>query len=284
MGPRMRRVLILTAAALLLIAAANGLLLWNVASNRAGEPEAELLLTERELLVQPSWREENSGRFLGLHYQYVRNIQDGAGRQANPWLDKAKLQTIGYRFRKEDAGRETKDMPRYPRKAVYLVLELDGAAYQQALAQAAAEVESLRLAGKAEQLQSASERLQQARDKDSRLFVVDAGLDAQALRQRYPNRQQYAIVPGYVRIWWLSPWQGLPDQEKRPRLSSHLSIAHDQIFVPLEYAGVFADIDGRKDHGRSVGKSPVPKFQVRLAFGQRLEPWIREMRAGQAEP
>ncbi len=285
MNPRMRRVLILTAAALLLIALANGILLWNVARNRTGTPTAELLLSERELLVQQSWREENSGRFLRLRYQYVRSAKENEVWQTNPWLDKTKLQSLGYRFRAaEDEALDIKNLPRLPQKPAFLVLELDGKAYQEALAQAAAEVKSLRHAAKPEGLQRATEQLRQIRTEDSRLFVVDAGIDAEQLRQRHPNRQQYAIVPGHVRAWWQPSWQDQTDQEKRPKLSTYLGLAHDQIFVPLEYASIFTNADGQKENGQGVATRTVSRFQVRLAFGQRLEPWIKEMKTEQVEP
>ncbi len=276
--------LILTAAALLLIAAVNGVLLWNVARNRAGAPEAELLLSERELLIQQSWREESSGRFLQLRYQYLRGTGNGESWQANPWLDKAKLKALGYRLEEDGSNQsDIKNFPRFTQKSVFLVLELQGKCYQQVLAQAVAQMESLRLDGKPEELRRAAERLQQVREEDSRLFVVDAGKDAEQLRQLYPDREQYAIVPGYVRVWWYTPWQDEPGQEKRPKLSTYLSLAHDRIFVPLDFASVVGG-GGAQKPGQTQEESALPKFQLRLAFGQLLEPWIKDMQAGQTVP
>ena len=51
------------------------------------------------------------------------------------------------------------------------------------------------------QMEAARHQLKHEQGEASRLFIVDAGLDLAALRQRYPERQRYAIVKGRVRPW-----------------------------------------------------------------------------------
>lgn len=277
MSPRMRRVLQLTALALLLIVTANVAVLWGVARNRAGEPKAELLLTGREFSPWLHQKAENSGRFLRLRYQEIRNKGADDSWTSNPWLNREKLTSLGYRLPPEGAEEQNSVyVPRFPKKKVFVVLELQGQAYEQALAQATAAVAAQRRAEKWEAWRDAERQLRQLRDEDSRLFLVDAGLDAQELRQRYPKRDQYIIVPGQAKIRWNSRRTA-----GEPRFYSWISIERDEIFVPLEFSAAFAGLvqqaQARKD-GRPL------QFQARLAFGQKLEPWIKELRAGQGKP
>lgn len=279
MGPRMRRVLILTALALLLIALVNGLLFWNVARNRTGEPEAELLLSGREFYPWLSRNAENSGRFLQLRYQRISSKQEDGKGVDNPWLDLGKLKSLGYHVPKELLEGEDVYPRRAPTRNVFLVLELKGPAYEQYVAQAAAEVERLRAAEDKEDLSVAEAVLLQARDEDSRLFVVDAGLEAQALRQRYANREQYLIVPGEVRVHWNRNWKA-----GEARFDSTLTLKLEEIFVPLAFAGEYAKVVQQLENEQPRKNNASPRFLVRLAFGQGLEPWIKEMRAGQPNP
>ncbi len=275
MNPRMRRVLILTALALLLIAAVNGFVFWNVARNRAGEPEAELLLSGREFYPWLSRNAENSGRFLRLRYQRVYNTQGFD----NPWLDLEKLKSLGYQVPRKLLEGDEIYPGRTPARNVFVVLEFNGPAYEQYVAQAAAEVERLRASEDKERLSVAEAELREARNEDSRLFVVDAGRDAQALRQGYANRQQYLIVPGEVRIRWKRDWK--PGEA---RFDSSIALKLEEIFVPLAFAGEFAKVVQQIENERPRKNNASPKFQLRLAFGRHLEPWIKEMRAGQPNP
>ena len=285
MSAQMRRTLIFTTAALLVLVFANGLLLWGVARNRGGTPEAELLLSGREFHVPQTWRSENSGRFLELRYQYLRSKGKDGNWFLNPWLDRAKLQTLDFRLPAEsDTAANPDAVPRFPQKKVFLVLELNGPAYAQALAQAGAEAEAMRLsagAGK-EEKEEAEENLREMRDEASRLFIVDAGLDAQALRQQYPAREQYAIVPGLLHLW-----RNSHPQHGEPHWYSSMGLRRQRIFVPLEFAGQLRNAASQAS-GDQLDEAHAPaSLRVRLAFGQKLEPWIKAMTmgdAGQGQP
>lgn len=279
MSPRMRRVLILTALALLLVALVNGLLFWNVARNRTGEPEAELLLSGREFYPWLSLNAENSGRFLRLRYQRISNIQDGDKRSDNPWLNLEKLKSLGYHVPRKLLEGDKVYTGRAPTRNVFVVLELNGPAYEQYVAQAAAKVEFLRTTEDKGRLSVAEAELRQARSEASRLFVVDAGLDEQALRLGYANREQYLIVPGEVRIRWKKDWK--PGEA---RFYSSISLKLEEIFVPLAFAGEFAKVVQQIENEQRRTNNASPKFQLRLAYGRHLEPWIKEMRAGQPNP
>ena len=116
----MRRAGPVLAAAVVLVA--NAFALVGVARNRAGAPEAEVLLTERELPLAP-WSDDSTGVFLQLEWQ--RSLR--GSRLEMPWFDRAKLESLGFdcsRFEKESRARYGRLVPR----RAYVVLEYDGPA------------------------------------------------------------------------------------------------------------------------------------------------------------
>ncbi len=94
-----------------LVVLADAWLLIGVARNRAGEPDAVVELTERELsLVRLG--EENSGVALDMEWQGPRLRPVEAGRD---WFDEAKLRQLGFDF-----GRRSRNpLP----KEAYVVFE-----------------------------------------------------------------------------------------------------------------------------------------------------------------
>lgn len=268
---------------LALVALVNAVTLGLVAYNRSGEPEAVLALSERELR-QP-WRssvrgDENSGLDLALRWRVApvrvaegpgdgeRSSEDddggsdwSYGRQA-AWLDAAKLAALGFPPTEEQEGRRGRSRP------VLLVLEFDGPAYQAALGHLRgrlARENALRDAnpGKKEfgdRARRAAEAVLTQERESSRLFVVDAGLDASALRAAYPDRTRYAIVGGRVR-------PGRPEAKKpRERAGWVDSVDVAAIHVPQALRSRVPDIES--------DKAARGGFVARVAFGRRLEPWI----------
>ena len=99
-----------------LVVAADAWLLVGVARNRAGEPDAELKLTERELhLVRLG--EENTGVALRLEWEgpKMRPLEAAPG-----WFDEAKLRELGF-----DPGRRVR---RFLPKEAYVAFECAGGA------------------------------------------------------------------------------------------------------------------------------------------------------------
>ncbi len=95
--------------------------------------------------------------------------------------------------------------------------------------------------------------------------MVDAGLDAAALRAKYPDRSRYAIVRGKV----------------EPAEFRHLSGAHrglisalsiEEVHVPLDMRPVFAGAVPESDYEAQDARKV--SYEVMLSFGRRLEPWI----------
>ncbi|MFY9261982.1 MAG: DUF4824 family protein [Gallionella sp.] len=246
----------------------NVLVLGNVFYNRSGSPDSQLALSERELTK--SWRgqsKENSGVALMLHWRVIPRIEHGASynryamdSRSPAWLDQQKMQTLGF------STAHNQDETRYSsvEKEVILVLELNGAAYQQAVSAAQKNVMRLTDAAnsehdkttdaraKQEQLKNAQQELAEEQSRASRLFVIDAGLDATALRARYPDRQRYALMRGLIQ-------ESRQYLENKPQLFGYISQVHNrEIHIPQEFASV----------------TTAPHYTAQVAFGSKLEPWV----------
>ncbi|HHL1017494.1 TPA: DUF4824 family protein, partial [Pseudomonas aeruginosa] len=110
------------------------------------------------------------------------------------------------------------------------------------------------------QMEAARHQLKHEQGEASRLFIVDAGLDLAALRQRYPERQRYAIVKGRVR-----PWSAVDGG--RTLVGGYISRTDlAAINVPRQWHAVFAKVDEQNYR--------LAPLELHLSFGQRLEPWI----------
>lgn len=255
-----RRHTLLLGAALIL--ATNAVALFGVAYNRSGTPEGELRLSQRELRPPFEWglQKENSGLALKLLW-----------RVGNPWLDRAKLTELGFDVSRSDAtpaGRRYYAMLRS--REVYLVLELAGAPYQAALDAARARAEkrkadALAHPGDAKlkaQADFSESQLFHEEHEASRLFVIDAGLDAKALRAKYADRSRYAIVRGRVR----------PTLQGDSVGGTVAAVINDSVNVPLDLRKTFEGVPPRS-YGfgqRYMG----PRFEATVAFGKRFEPWL----------
>jgi hypothetical protein len=248
-----------------LIALTNAIAVGGALYNRGGEPDATLALSDRELDLPWRWQEErdNSGLSLRFNWRVASRDEDNFshGRDA-AWLDHARLEALGF-----DTSLPADDLeaPRhYARqlsRSALLVLELDGPARARALAAAQARFEK----EKAEDLARAQRDLDYERDRASRLFVVDAGADRQALREKYPDTRRYAIVRGHVDI-------GVCTAGGDERLCGHVGgLEVGRINVPVEWRGVFDGIDWTTRFDRDKPRVP---WAATVTFGRRLEPWL----------
>lgn len=263
-----------------ILAGTNAVALLGVYGNRHGEPEALLNLSEREVGLPFRWagRDENSGLALSIEWRIPQTpVTDGTDADdlnlvysaAIPWLDEAKMVSLGFdalsKSRLTDDIRETQ---RQTSREVFLVLELDGPAYQAALARAQAvfALQSRRVTEAtdpeklAERRREAQERLYGEKHKRSRLFAVDAGRDAAALRRTYPNRHQYAIVRAKIE----PAWRPSGSRELTGMISS-LSV--DEIMVPFAFRPLAEALSQNKSDEREP-------FVATVAYGRRLEPWL----------
>jgi len=276
----------------LLLALTNAVMLVGVASNRRSPPESVLKLTERELGPQWDWMwqsGENSGLSLELRVRtepvLTPGIYDGTWPSlyggvvgsyagAAPWLDSSKLATLGFDVAMlpgDNAAAEHYE--RMLGRDVLLVLELDGPVRQRALEAARAAVARLEnLAAeptskcRADCLRNSLDAVSQEERLASRLFVVDAGLDRAALQRKYTDSARYAIVRGHIEPTVIG--EGFS-----ARLYGRVTAVRcDNINVPMKFRDAIP--------ARPGTPSSQEPFQVTVAFGRRLEPWILAAHTG----
>ena len=103
-----------------------------------------------------------------------------------------------------------------------------------------------------------------------RLFAVDAGTDKTSLRHKYPNRHRYIIAAAQIRIMAYN---------KQPKDPLYLTgtirkLSIGSITAPFAVRKVLDPYMNRK----AYQKRQKLKYQVTVAFGRRLEPWIKGLR------
>lgn len=242
-----------------LIVLTNAVVLGGVAYNRSGEPQSRLQLSERELSRDISLLQddsENSSLVLRLDHE----VADG-------WVTAEKLRSLGFTVWRDG------ELERFGERMEVeglVVLELDGPAYQAAQVAArtalvdAQQAEQLwKDRNSQEALKAAQNTLERLQTKGTRLYVVDAGTDAVALRQRYPDPARYALVR--TSLWYYVHYSSLSDE----RNGYGLQVDRLAVSVPNQHRAAF-------DAWLSRGSDKVRDKRVRvdLAFGQRFEPWI----------
>lgn len=262
--------------ALALLIAANGVVLLHVATNRRGEPESRLIVSERELALPSFSHAENSGLSLRLNWQ-VLGVDEASpypNRWSAPtWLDEAKMRQLGFpvdQFLARSAERKGHDLTM--NREVFVVLELDGEAYQAAIRRAekkVAEAETVlpdRPAADYNSAKNAQQRLNRLRAGDSRLFAIDAGLDPLPLRQQYSDRSRFLLVSGLI-----AP--SVSSDKKTRRVSGRIErLLIERIHVPLEHRPILDALAATRPGDLERGKAP--RYQIELAVGSRFEPWI----------
>ena len=248
-----------------LIILTNAIALVGVAYNRSSTPDSTLFLSERELSYNRYEHDDNSGVAVRLQWKVLSKDIVSQPRKAQSydwynysreafWLTDAKLLELGFdttapTFPEAGAYRyeQLKD------REVFLVLELNGPSYQRYLVQARAHAKEASLK------EEALRQIKEAEFESTRLFVIDAGKSADALRKRYPNRNMYTIVKGKVGAHWQST-------DTKPVLNTSInSLSISQLHVPKPHDAVFT----------APNNTNIPaNYQVSVVYGQRYEPWV----------
>lgn len=260
-------------AAVALVLVSNAVALGGVAYNRGGEPESVLQLTEREVPIQFwSWPDnENSAVHLQLFWRVSGGEYDWQ-RDAE-WLRTDQLRQLGFLLPPSGAAQEElRRYTRQPAREAFFALEYAGPAYRSALERRRetlrkAEVE-LAAASSNETLRSrvgtAKHELQQEEATASRLFVVAADIDAGALRKRYPDRKQYAIVSGTVSL-----------RADSTKVVAQINDVNTSVIrVPYAYRAVVEPLLGERTY---FGQGGAARYAATIQFGRRLEPWIVQL-------
>jgi len=276
----MRRVGPWVAVAIVLVA--NATMLLGEWRNRSGAPDAEVVLTERELPL--AWRaREDSGRSLRL---------DWSSDFVDAWFDEARLAEVGFDVEPPLDARSTElHYERLLPRDGFVVLEMEGAAWERWRAEREEEIREAerRAALLGEDPGEEVSRIRDRIESTSRLFAVDAGLDPAELRRRHPDRGRLLILPAVLDLR-VVPGSG-PEAERPepPRLEGAVAeVRTSSIHVPLERRDVLDAVeheDRTVEPGVYARGSGPPRYEVTLAVGSRLRPWIRSVRrvAGHAD-
>jgi len=265
-----------------LIVLTNTVALGGVWWNRAAPPDSTLTLSERELGLP--WRslrnQENSGLALNLRWRVANPDSGGESvstftfNSGTPaWLNGTLLQALDFKVGdlSSDAG-QRRFTRQQPRPAI-LVLELDGPTRQQALDLARENAASHAAAAEvnpgnkefAARATAARDALAHEENSNSRLFAIDTGVDADALRVKYPDRTRFMLLPATIRPRLHHPKHGTP-------LPTGTIARPDNTGLHVPHA-LSAPLEGL--HARVLGESGGDdRFTATVVNGRRLEPWI----------
>jgi hypothetical protein len=274
-------------AGLAVILAVSGGTLLGVLWNRTGTPDAVLELEERELILLPAER-ENSGRAM----TWVIDGRRGPWFSASPpWLDRAKLAALGFDTsvdaEADEAERHYRAQPAPP---VFVALELGGDAFREYLAawEERLRKEAAGTGGKLptpERLAEIERELATAPVSASRLALVDADRDREALRARHPDRSKVAILRAVARIGWRAPEAlGASATPKPAQIEGTLRDLHPatltvppRLHAALEALPLVESGPTLFDADRVALLGRPSRYRVRVAFGRSLEPWVESI-------
>lgn len=271
-----------------LVLAVNAIVLGSVAWNRSGTPDSVLELGERELVLLPYSQTGRDDSGLGLGIRWRIPIADADpeerllryGGMAPAWLDERKLIELGFDLSQREPDDHSSLRDRRE-KEVVLVLEFDGPEYRKSLEraqrQATRDQQKLAALESLASVETGTEILHEARQRaessrqaaehaefrESRLFIVDAGLDHKTLRTAYPDRSRYALVRGLIRP--------LVQDDRVGGWISGLSTG--RVNVPLRWRWIFEPLLRAPWRG-SGGEDKITPYRVTLAHGRKLEPWV----------
>lgn len=264
-----------------LILLTNAVVLAGVAYNRSGQPESSVTLTERELALPFYYgalynaSSENSGIDLQFRYRSKGSALIGFNylRQEGNWLTLEKLAELGFDVSTPiDTHDEWSDFKRQKEKEVILVLEYNGSAYEAALKAAQQEVAELEakapLTTREEQnkLTQAKTNLEQEQTSASRLFLIDAGLSQEALRQQYPDTSKYLLLKGLAGVYIIA------NEDRSRTYSGYIrALSIPSVNIPHDFHHVLAPALAE---GYPGSQTQAPRYEVVLNVGKRLEPWI----------
>lgn len=270
-----------TITSVILLLLTNAMVLAGVAYNRSGEPVISIELTERELPVNQSFsvNDENSGTTLSLKWQVLDSDEDSyymTTTYGTPeWLDDNKLTELGFDMKtlKSDADKFRSRTSNLSAEAI-LVLEYQGDSYYKALASVKEKVDKLRLQAadnpdneNRNNLENYEKRLSRLKKSQTRLFVIDAGLDKQALLKRYADKNKYLLTRGEIGLRWVGDIVSGRIKQLYIR----------QLHVPLPLSEQVVGIANGEVYSTYNNNHISPRYSVRLNIGKRLEPWIESV-------
>lgn len=268
----------LFAIGFVILVASNIVVLSGVASNRSGNPETQITLTERELQLPYRVHEENSGLTLRFAWRALGKDEDYnmyPHWRSPVWFGSEKLEELGFNIDNYLSSKDNVTVYKQPiPKEVFIVLENNGEPYRETLRRAEMALEKeeglfkLNSGDKRlrDNFERAEKRLKRERITESRLFAIDSGLDPKKLREKYNDRTRFIITKGLVKPRYNY------ENKKKEVIGYITKLSIESIHVPLNHRQVFNAILV-KDKSKQ-NELRHPRYKVELAYGSRLEPWI----------
>ena len=243
-------------AAAAILGVSNAALLLHAARNRMGTPDADVVLTQRELRYYgSSFTEDDSGVVLHLDWSDPTGLPQPEPQFSAGWPDRATLERLGFDCSVDPAS--PKASRHYalerPRQG-YAALELDGPAFHSWLDN------YRRVYNEATGQKPPPGPIEDAPYR-SHLVAIDADADPAALRARHPDRASVLLLPAVfaIALATYTP-TGLTG-----RIQELPTIIH----VPRPFSDRFRRIDRNQ-----LGYRQSVSYRVHLRVGSLFEPWV----------
>jgi hypothetical protein len=213
--------------------------------NRSGEPLQRITITERELPLRWSGRDDERGARFRVEFEGRYDPLD-----ARNWLTADRLRALGFVFDVMPGAPEAGDtIRRLLPKTVWVAFQYDGEAWRdidrrRQLAQSAADY--------------------RVSYSQSRLVPVDASLDREELLRRYPTG--HLVTRASIEIRYLDP------SNKGPLVYGYIRrVIPDQVAIPRALENRVRDLGVRGEKGE-------PRYEVDVAVGRVGIPYVTDVR------
>lgn len=214
------------------------------------EIRRETVLSDREAPIASGGRDETA---LWMRLDYADPVDSGWGG----WLGSARLAALGADTTRGAVRRRQMDA-----RPAFAVFERDGPAWRAHVEQRTVEhARALAADSAPAQRDSLVSLYRGGLERGSRLILVDAGPDAEALAVRYPDPARHLILPAVVRTFSTVQWGG-PGTPTDTVLGSRVDLEHRRLLVSGEAAAVIRA-------PRSAG------YRVTIATGRSQAPWVK---------
>lgn len=269
------------------VTALNAAVLLGVSRDRFGAAGPGVWLDERELQLEPA--RENSAAIVRWRVQQAPRPASPFATTSRRWLDEAALTFLGFDCSVRPGDPQAPEFyGRQLNRRVFVVFDLASGDWDQRVAawQSAARERFDRSEAVLDASARATlrETIDEASARGSRLVPVDAGLDLDALRGEYPDRQRHLVLPAVLGIVYdAGVHSGGPSVAGRIH-----EVLPSEIQVPSHARGVFVGLDedsvtapARRLPGRDVlaGLALLehrPRFRVKVDVSSQGRPRIEE--------
>lgn len=210
----------------------------------------ETVLSHREALIGSGGRDETA---LWMRLDYATPADSSWGG----WLGSERLAALGADTTRGAVRRRQMDA-----RPAFAVFERDGPAWRAHVEARIVEHERALAADSTPARRDSLVSLYRGDlERSSRLILVDAGPDAEALAARYPDAARYLILPAVVRTFASFRFSG-PGAATDTILGSSVELEHRRLLVSGEAADVVRA-------PRRAG------YRVTLATGRSQAPWVK---------